>query len=213
MKPWDKIFKVLVLILGIAVVSFDVLLYNFCETQKMAITAIGEQQKQEVKDNGSRFKYQQDQVERLSKDLEDAQKQLTSHEDLINTQKDALADQKEALLQEVQKRQQVENDGKTIQSSLIDIKAQADAIKQDMKTWQKDYVAVLAQLEKKMDASQAETKSVEDNLVALNIPELKSNISSLKADIEKMAHAPEAIPTDALPPEKDKKIERLEMKS
>ena len=74
------------------------------------------------------------------------------------------------------KRQQVENESKSVQTSLVDIKAEADAIKQDMKGWQKDYVSVLAQLEKKMDDSQDEMKSIEDNLDALNIPELKENI-------------------------------------
>ena len=39
-----------------------------------------------------------------------------------------------------------------------------------------------------MDDSQAATKSLEDNLVALNIPELKENIQSMKADIEKITH-------------------------
>ena len=73
-----------------------------------------------------------------------------------------------------------------IQSSLVDIKAETDAIKQDVKGWQKDYVSVLAQLEKKIDYSQGEIKSVEDNLISLNIPELKENIKSLKADVEKI---------------------------
>ena len=88
--------------------------------------------------------------------------------------------QKDALLQEAEKRQQIENESKGIHNSLVDIKAETDAIKQDMKEWQRDYVTVLAELEKKMDESQDEIKSFEDNLTALNIPELKENIKSLK---------------------------------
>ena len=68
----------------------------------------------------------------------------------------------------------------------MDITAQVDAIKQDMKGWQKDYVGVLADLEKKMDTSQQEIKDLESNLTALNIPELKKNINTLKAELEKL---------------------------
>ena len=103
------------------------------------------------------------------------------------------------MLQEVEKRQQNENDGKNIQTSLVDIKAETDAIKQDMKGWQKDYVSVLAVLEKKMDNAQYEIKSFETNLTALNIPELKENINSLKADIEKINHPADNSVSDTVP--------------
>ena len=125
------------------------------------------------------------------------------------TRKSALDDQKEAFLQEVEKRQQVDNESKGIQTSLVDIKAETDAIKQDMKGWQKDYVSVLAELEKKMDDSQDEIKGLENNLMALNIPELKENINSLKADIEKITHPPDNSLPDT-PPAPEKKIERTQ---
>ena len=150
------------------VIAFNVLLYIFCEKQKNDINTISDQQKVETQVNTNRFKYQQDQIEHLSKDLEDARQQ-------IKNQNVGLFDQKDALLQEIEKREQVEIESKSIQTSLVDIKAEADAIKQDMKGWQKDYVSVLAQLEKKMDASQEEEESV------------KESINSLKAAIEKMS--------------------------
>ena len=137
MKSWVNFFKVIIFIIGVIVLSFNVLLYNSFERQKNEINAISEQQKAEAQVNSNKFKYQQDQIESLSKDLED--------------------------------------ENKSIQTSLIDIKAETDAIKQGMKAWQKDYVSVLAGFEKKMDDSQDEIKSV------------KERINSLKADIEKIA--------------------------
>jgi septation ring formation regulator EzrA len=125
----------------------------------METDTISKQQQIESQINSNKFKYQRDQIERLSKDLEDARQQ-------IKGQKGALSDQKDALLQEAEKRQQVENTGKSIQISLVDIKAEADAIKQDIKGWQKDYVSVLAEFAQKMD-------------------DVQKNINSLKADIEK----------------------------
>ncbi len=150
MKQWINIFRVIILIIGIIVLSFDVLLYNFYEQQRTALNSMRDQQEVESEFNSNKFKYQQDQIDRISKDLEDADQQ-------IKGQNGALSDQKD--------------ESKSIQTSLVDIKAEADAIKQDMKEWQKDYASVLAQFEKKMDDSQV-------------------NINSLKADIEKITPAP-----------------------
>ena len=62
--------------------------------------------------------------------------------------------------------------------------------KQDMKGWQKDYVSVLADLEKKIDDSQDEIR---------NLAELKESINSLKTDIEKMTHPPDNSVPDTPP--------------
>ena len=118
-------------------------------------------------------------MERLGHDLESARLQIVD-------QKSAIADQKEALTRESEKSRQLVSDSKSVQTALVDIKAETDAIKEQMKGWQKDYVTVLAQLEKKMGDSQYEIKKFEENLKALNIPELKENINSLKYEIEKM---------------------------
>jgi chromosome segregation ATPase len=172
MQIWNIIFKVIIVIIGIVLIAFNVLLYTFCERQKTELNSMRDKQDVEAEFNSNKFKYQADQIERLDKNLEEVHGQMKSQND--------------ALLQEIEKRQQVEIDGKSIQTSLVDIKAEADAMKQDMKGWQKDYVSVLAGLEKKMDDSQYEIKSFENNLTALNIPALKTSINSLKADIEKM---------------------------
>jgi hypothetical protein len=181
MKLWDIIIKVAILVIAVGVIGFDLLLYKSFENQKSELSSVKDKQDVEAEFNSNKFKFQQDQIDRISKDLEDAQKQLKE-------EKIALDDQNNSLIQEAQKRQQVEDDSKNVQTSLVDIKAEADAIKQDMKTWQKDYVSVLAELEKKMDASETETKALETNLMALNIPELKESIGSLRVEIEEMSH-------------------------
>jgi chromosome segregation ATPase len=185
MQQWINIFRVVVLIIGIIVLSFDVLLYNICEQQKTELSSMKDQQEVESEFNANKFKYQQDQIDRISKDLEDAQQQ-------IRNQNDVLADQKEG--------------SQTIQTSLVDIKAEADAIKQDIKGWQKDYVSVLAEFAKKMDDSQGEIRNLEANLASLNIPELKENINSLKADVEKITHSPDN-DLPGTPPASEKKLE------
>ena len=196
MKQWINIFKVFILITGLVAMIFEAQLYILFKHQKNELESVKSKLDVESEFNSNKFKYQADQIERLSKDLEDSLQ-------MIRDQKDALADQKDALVQEAEKRQQVENASRDVQTSLVDIKAEADAIKQEMKGWQKDYVGVLADLEKKMDSSQEETKALETNLTALDIPDLKENINSLKADIEKMNHPTDNIISDAVPaPEK-----------
>lgn len=198
MKSWANLFRVIVLIIGIIVIAVNVQLYNLFERQKNDISTMSDLQKAEAQETSNKLKSQQDQIDRLGKDLEDAQQQirdqnqaLAQQGNTLDDQKNALAGEKDALLQEVEKRQQLENENKSMQTSLVDTKAEADALKQEMKEWQKDYVAVLADLEKKMDNSQDEIKVFEDNLAALNIPGLKESIKSLKAEIEKMAAVPE----------------------
>ena len=186
MKLWGFLFKALIVIIVLLAIAFDVLLYNLCEKQRSQMDTIGKQQKLEGQLNDNKFKYQQEQIERISNDLLNIEQQIRNQNDSLAQQKDALTAQKDALLQEIEKRQQIENESKSVQVSLVDIKAEADAIKQDIKGWQKDYVSVLAELEKKIDDSQDEIKSVMDNLDSLNIPELKKNINSLRADVEKL---------------------------
>ncbi len=173
MKKWDIFFKGVLLIMGLTLIAINFLLYNSFEEQKIVTANINKQQQVQAQVNDNKFKYQEDKIDQMNKDLQGALQQVKDQADALAEQKDSLAAQKDALLQEVEKRQQIENDSKSIQTSLVDIKAEADAIKLDMKTWQKDYVTVLAQLEKKMDDSQAA---------------IKENVSSLKTDVEKEIH-------------------------
>ena len=202
--------------LGLFVLSFNMLLYKSFEQQKNIIVTIVEQQKADVQSNTDKFKSQQNQIDHLSKDLDEVHQQMKSQDDSLVEAKNELAAQKDALLQEVEKRQQIANESKSVQTSLVDIKAEADAIKQEMKGWQKDYISILAQLERKIDNSQDEMKSLENNLVALNIPELKKNMASLQDSLDKMAHPadnsmPETPPEASSAPEK--KVEHLHLES
>jgi chromosome segregation ATPase len=158
MQSWVILFRVIFLIIGIILLSLDALLYNSFEKQKIELDSMKDKQDVEAEFNSNKFKYQEEQIERISQDLENAQQQIK--------------DQKDALMQEIEKRQQTDTESKGVQTSLVDIKAETDAIKQDMKGWQKDYVSILAQLEKKMDDSQEDIKKVTESL------------DSLKADIE-----------------------------
>jgi chromosome segregation ATPase len=178
MKSWGNLFRLIILMIGFIVLFFVAQLYNIYKQQKNEITVMSDQQKVEALVNSHRFKYQQDQIEDLKKNLEDAGQQI--------------------------KEQKDESQG--LQTSLVDIKAEADAIKQEMKKWQKDYVAVLAELEKKMDDAQLKIKNLEVNLADLHIPELREDINSLKADVEKITHPPDNS-LAGTPPAPEKKIE------
>jgi len=180
MIKWENIFRVIIFIIGVGLIAFSVRIYVLFRQQANEIDAMHSQQRVEEKMTSNKLKGQEDQMDHLSKDLDDAKEQ-------VKDQKDALSAQKDAFLQEVHKRQEVEDSTKGVQASLTDIKAETDVIKEQMKAWQKDYVNVLAQLEKKMDDTQYEIKAFETNLKALNISELKSDISSIKNDIAKMA--------------------------
>ena len=208
MKVWTIIFRVIIGIIAVAVIAFNVLLYTYCKQQRTELNSVRDKQDVEAEFNSNKFKFQQEEIERISKDLEMAQQQIKDHNDALAAQKDDLGAQKDALLQETEKREQMENESKSIQKSLVGIMAETDAIKDNMKGWQKDYVSVLAALEKKMDDSQYEMKAFENNLVALNIPELKRNINSIKSDIEKLSHpADNSLSNTGTTPEK--KIEHI----
>jgi chromosome segregation ATPase len=143
---WLNIFRGIILVIGIIVIAFDAGLYISCKKQKAELNSMRDKLDVESEFNSNKFKYQQQQIEALRSDLDDAQQQIKNQND----------------------------QSKGIQTSLVDIEAEADAIKQDMKGWQKDYVSVLAQIEKKMDDSQDEMKGIQES------------INSLKTDIEKI---------------------------
>ena len=210
MKLWENIFRVIILIMGIVVIVYNAQLFIYCKEQRTQLSSIRDKQDIEAEFNSNKFKYQQDQIERISKDLEDARQQIKGQKDALSGQKDALADQKDSLLQEIQKRQQVENEAKGLQTSLVDIKAEADAIKQDMKGWQKDYVGVLAQLDKGIDNIQEQIKGLHDNLNSYNIPDLNQKISSLQSQVDKIAQSPAVT---SISPAPEQKIEHEHFKS
>lgn len=166
MKVWVNIFRGLIFLVLVLVLAVEAQLYLACKGLRSEINTMNNDQKADAQVVSNRFKDQQQEIVRLREDLEDTTRQIKD----LN---DALSRQKDSLLQEIEKRQQIENESRNIRTSVVDLRAEADAIKQDMKGWQKDYVAVLAQLEKK----------IEDSGHAL-----KQNIVSLQTAIEKMTH-------------------------
>jgi len=72
MNQLDKIFRIIILLIGLMIIAFNVQLYNLFEQQKSTLSAIKDKQDVEAEFNSNKFKYQADQIERVSKDLEDA---------------------------------------------------------------------------------------------------------------------------------------------
>ena len=183
MKLPDNISKTIFILIGLIVIALNVQLYIYCKEQRTELNAMKDKQDVESEFNTNKFKYQEELIDHVSKVLVDARRQ-------IKDQKSDLADQKSSLLQEVEKRSQLEDDSKGIQTSLVDIKAEADAMKEDMKGWQKDYVAVLAQLEKGVNNIQVQIKSLHDNIDADDIPDISQKLNSLQAEVDKIANPP-----------------------
>ena len=114
MRLRDIFFKSLILIIGVIFIAFYVLLYYVYEKQKTENETIKQQQQIEAQVNEKKFKYQQDQIERTAKDLQAEVQLMGDYKDSLAQQKDGLAAQKDALLQEIEKRQQIDNENKLI---------------------------------------------------------------------------------------------------
>ena len=65
------------------IIAFNVQLYNLFEQQKSTLSAIKDKQDVEAEFNSNKFKYQADQIERVSKDLEDAKEQIQDQSDAL----------------------------------------------------------------------------------------------------------------------------------
>ncbi|MDE2222048.1 MAG: hypothetical protein KGK03_03145 [Candidatus Omnitrophica bacterium] len=150
---WSLVFKGIIGILAALLIAVDVQLTIVCRQQKAAIDAIKEKQDVEAEFNSRKFNYQQDQIEHLSRSLQDISRQINAQQD----------------------------ENKSIETDMVDIKAEADAVKQQAQGWQKDYVSVLAQFEKKLDEAQGEIKSLEKSVAALKIPRSTDNGTSAVA--------------------------------
>ena len=146
---WANIFRGIILIIGLAVIAFNAELYILCKQQKAEMASVRDKLDVESEFNSNKFKYQQQQIEAIRSDLDDAQQQIANQR----------------------------NESKGVQSSLVDIKAEADALKEHTKQWQRDYAAVLAQIEKRIDDSQEDLKSAQES------------IDSLRSDIKKIPPA------------------------
>jgi len=178
MRP-DTIFKVVIFLALTVVMVFNALLYNFCEKQKAEIDSVSSKLDVEAEFNSGKFKYEQDQLRHLTQDLQQTQDQLKEKDEQISQQKDALTE-------EIQQREQVELKSKDLESLLNQLKMENAGMRRDMKGWQRDYVSALKELETKQDSLTTETKNLEQGLIELDLPGLKSNVSALKIQVEKI---------------------------
>jgi chromosome segregation ATPase len=199
MNTPSKILIFIVLAIGVVGVAFTAQLYLLCKEQRGELDTLSDKQKVDSQISNNKFTYQQDQIGHLTKDLENARQEIKAQQDTLDQQSTDLSSQKQALLEEIEKRQQMANANRDILISLGKTKAEVQAIQRDMKGWQKDYVSVLSQLEKKTEESQDEIKAFEDNLTALNIPELKQMIDTLKYEVEKMTPPPDNTSVETAP--------------
>ncbi|MBF0511498.1 MAG: hypothetical protein HQL13_04125 [Candidatus Omnitrophica bacterium] len=188
-KFWEIFFKVIILMIGVIAIAFDGLLYNFCERQKMDLNSIKEKQDSDVEFNNHRTKYQQEQMERMAKQLEALRSQMKAQEEKFSRQKEMADNQREALIQAVERSQQVDSTNKALQRSITDLKAEADALKAGMKSWQKDYVDVLAQLQKGVNNIQDDTSNLRQNINAINVAQINQEINSLQERVNKLTNA------------------------
>jgi len=182
MKLTDNLFRVIIFLAVASIVVFDALLYNFCEKQRVEIDSVREKVDVEAEFNSGKFKYEQDQIRYLTQDLQAAQEEL-------KTTESALAQQNDELLQESQKRQQLEDVDNNLQSSLEAVKKQEHVTEMEMKGWQKDYVSVLAVQGKKIDGSQDRLNTLQQDLAALDISGLKSELDTLKAQVQQLGQS------------------------
>lgn len=163
----------------LTLVIFSALLYNFGERQKAEIDSVSSKLDVEAEFNSGKFKYEQDQIRHLTQDLQQTQDQLKEKDEQISQQKDALTE-------EIQQRERVELKSKDLETLLNQIKMENANMHRDIKDWQKDYVIALKQLETKQDELTTETKNLEQGLIELDLPGLKSNVSSLKVQVQNL---------------------------
>ena len=76
MRLWIKILKIVIIFIGFIAIALNVELYVFCKQQRNEIDVMKEAQKMEQQLSSNKFKYQQEQIERLSKDLGESQQQI-----------------------------------------------------------------------------------------------------------------------------------------
>lgn len=138
---WNIIFKAVVAIIILVLIAFNAELYIFCRQEKAGLDSIRAKQDVESEFNSNKFKYLQGQIEDYAQGLQDVHRQINAQQD----------------------------ESKDIETDLVGIKAEADAVKQQGQGWQKDYVSVLAQLEKKLNGARDEIKSLEKSVAALKV--------------------------------------------
>ncbi|MBF0478447.1 MAG: hypothetical protein HQL26_03090 [Candidatus Omnitrophica bacterium] len=118
--------------------------------------------------------------------LNEQQQKIVLLEKDVRFLKQQFDEQKNILAGEKNKRQQLEKENKIFKSAVFDINTRMDVINQDMKGWLKDYIAVLAGIDKRTAVSEKQLKDLWEKLNSENIADLNYKILTLQAAVDKI---------------------------
>jgi len=104
-----------------------------------------------------------------------------------------LANQGNLLILEKAKRIYLEGENKNIKEL---VGQKLGIISQSMKDWQRDFVGVINDVQKKTAASQEQIKDLSDRVDSINISDINYKLISLQAAIDKMGPSNLANPQD-----------------
>ena len=167
-----RVWFIIVVAVVMAVVLAGVYGYRFCQEQRLT-----------REDAFLRIEKQRMALEFLQKDVEGSHGQFN----------DALAAQDKRLISiESETREvrdllpQMKETIDKIKAVIAQSQAQAFAIKEDVKQWQKDYVAVLLELDARLSAADARLKAFQERLPEGSLEKLRQEMDSLKDSIKKI---------------------------
>ncbi len=172
-----RVWFIIVVAVVMAVVLAGVYGYRFCQEQRLT-----------REDAFLRIEKQRMALEFLQKDVEGFHGQFN----------DALAAQDKRLISiESETREvrdllpQMKESIEKIKAVIAQSQAQAFAIKEDAKQWQKDYVSVLLELDGRLNAADTRFKAFQERLPEGALEKLRQEMESLKDSIKKTDAQPQ----------------------
>ena len=191
--PLRKSLYFLVAAGGIFLLVINVNLYNLCNQQNKNIEIISDQQKAEAEFIKNQFSIQRQNIADFQKDLLDQKKELDLQKNQLDLQGKRLANQGNLLILEKARRIYLEGENKNIKEL---VGQKLGIISQSMKDWQRDFVGVINDVQKKTAASQEQIKDLSDRVDSINISDINYKLISLQAAIDKMGPSNLANPQD-----------------
>jgi uncharacterized small protein (DUF1192 family) len=164
------IYKILMGLIVVALVALNAVLYMSDHQQKKTLELIAQKQSAESEGRLKQMSEQKEYIAQLQKDLSRLKQQFN--------------EQKQVLVEEQSKRQDVENQNKTMKTL---VSQQINTIDQNMKKWQKDYVAALAELDQETRGSTEQIKDLEKKINPQKMAEINNRILSLQAELIRMS--------------------------
>jgi len=165
--------------------AININFYNLCKQQNENIEIISNQQKAEAEFIQNQFSVQSQTIANFQKDLLDLKREADFQKKQLELQGKELTGQVGALTLEREKRIYLESENKNIKEL---VGQRLGIISQSMKDWQKDFVGVINDVQKKESVSQEKIKDLSDSLDSINISEVNYKIISLQAAIDKITH-------------------------